>query len=62
MNYFRQRQKYVTTYLPWAIKTGMNCAFLMNVYFEKRWEQNISDLHKELKIIPLQKNKNKDKK
>ncbi|KAF6200537.1 hypothetical protein GE061_004980 [Apolygus lucorum] len=49
----KQRQNYVTNYLPWAIKTGMTSEFLMNVYFEKRWEQPISDLHNELKIVPL---------
>ncbi|CAH1389168.1 unnamed protein product [Nezara viridula] len=58
----KQRQRYVTAYLPWAIKTGMNSEFLMNVYFEKRWEQNLSDLHKELKITLLQENKTKSKK
>uniref|UniRef100_A0A0A9X0U3 Ubiquinone biosynthesis protein COQ4 homolog, mitochondrial n=1 Tax=Lygus hesperus TaxID=30085 RepID=A0A0A9X0U3_LYGHE len=49
----KQRQNYVTNYLPWAIKTGMTSELLMNVYFEKRWEQPISDLHDELKIVPL---------
>ncbi|CAB0007249.1 unnamed protein product [Nesidiocoris tenuis] len=49
----KQRQKYVTTYLPWAIKTGMTAEFMMNAYFEKRWEQPIAEFHDEFKIERL---------
>ena len=38
---------------PWAINVGCNAKFLMNVYFEKRWEQDIDDLRHELRIDPL---------
>jgi hypothetical protein len=50
----RQRQKYVKYYLPWAIQTGTNCKFLMNVYYEHRWEQPIKELHQELHIKMLE--------
>ncbi|XP_054258568.1 ubiquinone biosynthesis protein COQ4 homolog, mitochondrial isoform X2 [Macrosteles quadrilineatus] len=50
----KQRQKYITRYLPWAIQTGLNSKPLLCVYFEKRWEQPISELHKELNIVPLE--------
>lgn len=50
---FRQRQLYLQHYLPWAIKTGNNAKFLMNIYYEKRWEQSISSLQEELNIQPL---------
>uniref|UniRef100_R4G893 Ubiquinone biosynthesis protein COQ4 homolog, mitochondrial n=3 Tax=Rhodnius TaxID=13248 RepID=R4G893_RHOPR len=49
----KQRKKYTTTHLPWAIRTGMTSNFMMNIFFEKRWEQPISQLHEELNIIPL---------
>jgi ubiquinone biosynthesis protein Coq4 len=50
---FRQRLKYTKYYLPWAIRTGREAQFLLNVYWEKRWEQSLSDLHKELNIQPF---------
>lgn len=49
----KQRQKYVKYHLPWAIETGMNSKFFMNVYFEKRWDQLLTVLLKELNIRPL---------
>jgi ubiquinone biosynthesis protein Coq4 len=30
----------------------MNAKFLLNIYYEKRWEQDISDLRRELRIEP----------
>ncbi|XP_021939024.1 ubiquinone biosynthesis protein COQ4 homolog, mitochondrial isoform X2 [Zootermopsis nevadensis] len=52
--YPKQRQKYVKYYLPWAIQTGTNCKFLMNIYYEHRWEQPIIELHEELHIKMLE--------
>lgn len=49
----KQRLAYVTQNLPWAIKTGLTSHFLLNVYFEQRWEQKLDDLLKELNIQPL---------
>ena len=40
----------------------MESKFLMNVYFEKRWEQPLSELHKELNIFPLKEEKEVNKK
>jgi len=37
---------------PWAISVGQNSKFLLRVYFEKRWEQDIEDLRYELNIEP----------
>lgn len=50
----KQRQKYITHYLPWAIKTGWDSKSLMNVYFEKRWDQPVAELQKELNINVLE--------
>lgn len=46
----KQRQKYISTYLPWAIRVGKSSKLLMNVYFEKRWEQSLAELRQELSI------------
>ncbi|XP_055623050.1 uncharacterized protein LOC129766507 [Toxorhynchites rutilus septentrionalis] len=45
-----QRQNYTKHYLPWALRIGPKIPSLMCVYWEKRWEQNIEDLRKELNI------------
>ncbi|KAL3284266.1 hypothetical protein HHI36_018428 [Cryptolaemus montrouzieri] len=49
----KERKDFLKYNLPWALETGRNGGFLMNVYFEKRWEQPIHDLRKELNIKPL---------
>lgn len=43
LNYFRHD-------LGWAIRTARDCDFLMSIYFEKRFDQDIEDLRRELKI------------
>lgn len=45
-----QRRRYVSTHLPWALKCGHEAQFLYNVYFEKRWSQDLTDLRNELRI------------
>jgi ubiquinone biosynthesis protein COQ4 len=37
---------------PWAIHVGQNSKFLLNTYFEQRWEQDLEDLRSELNIDP----------
>ena len=49
----RDRVEYLTRDLPWALRTGREAKFLMNVYFEKRFEQDIDELRRELNIKPL---------
>lgn len=51
----KQRKRYLQENLPWAIQTGINSHLLMNVYFEKRWEQSLDDFHREMNIVPLAK-------
>ena len=50
----KHRQLYLNYYLPWAIKNGTQAEFLLNIYFEKRWEQKMDDFYKEFKIDPLE--------
>uniref|UniRef100_A0A2A4K319 Ubiquinone biosynthesis protein COQ4 homolog, mitochondrial n=1 Tax=Heliothis virescens TaxID=7102 RepID=A0A2A4K319_HELVI len=49
----KHRQMYLKYYLPWAIKTGNNAKFMQGIYFEKRWDQDIDDFHKEMNIVRL---------
>ncbi|ESP00918.1 hypothetical protein LOTGIDRAFT_140358, partial [Lottia gigantea] len=44
------REKYFKTFLPWAVKTGRNTKFLMAVYFEKHWEDDLQELRRSLNI------------
>ena len=48
--FFRHRQLYLSTYLPWAIQAGKDSQFLLNVYFEQRWHQSLQELRKELNL------------
>ncbi|XP_059470378.1 ubiquinone biosynthesis protein COQ4 homolog, mitochondrial [Neocloeon triangulifer] len=49
----KQRQRYLKSYLPWALSTAKNAEFLLNVYYEKRWEQPMGELLREIKIEPF---------
>nr|CAH0099411.1 unnamed protein product [Daphnia galeata] len=46
----KNRSTYLSKYLPWAIRVGSTSSFLMNVFYERRWEQDITELRDELKI------------
>lgn len=50
----KHRKLYRLYYLPWAIKNGSNAKPLMNVYWEKRWEQDIDEIRKELNVELLE--------
>lgn len=50
----KQRQNYLKYYLPWALRMGQQAKPLMCVYWEKRWEQDIGDLRRELNVEELQ--------
>ncbi|MCL4142167.1 UNVERIFIED_CONTAM: hypothetical protein GTU68_037480 [Idotea baltica] len=46
----KQRQTYINTLLPWSLRVGRNAKPLMNIYFEKRWDQSLDKLRNELNI------------
>lgn len=48
----KNRAAYLNLYLPWAIRVGTQSRFLLNVYFEKRWHQDVEQLRDELGIEP----------
>ena len=49
---FRHRKRYLSIYLPWAVRNAKNGKFLMNVYYEKHWETDLTELRQELNIEP----------
>ena len=54
MRFSRPSQyKRYEAYRPWAIKVGTRAKFFLNVYYEQRWEQDIEDLRKEMRIDPV---------
>uniref|UniRef100_A0A1B0AI01 Ubiquinone biosynthesis protein COQ4 homolog, mitochondrial n=1 Tax=Glossina pallidipes TaxID=7398 RepID=A0A1B0AI01_GLOPL len=46
----KQREQYLRAYLPWALRNGRNAKFLMTVYWEERWQQDVNEMRKELQI------------
>lgn len=47
-----QKERLYGTYLPWAIKTGLNCKPLINVFWEEILNKDIQEIRKELGINP----------
>lgn len=48
----KHTKKYLDTYLPWAIRNGQNAKFLMAVYWEEHWEDNLEEFRQQLNIEP----------
>lgn len=44
------RREKLKQYIPWALKCGGNARSLITVYWERRWDQDIGELKKELGI------------
>ena len=53
-----QVKRYEEEYRPWAVKVGTRSRFLLNVYYEMRWEQDIQDLRREMRIPKRPSSKN----
>ena len=45
-----QRSRLFRDYVPWALKCGSSSRSLITVYWEKRWEQDVEELKRELGI------------
>lgn len=45
-----QRARLFREYVPWALKCGSSSQSMITVYWEKRWEQDVDELKKELGI------------
>lgn len=46
-----RRRRLVSTYLPWALRSGANAKPLIGVRWEERWTMQIADLRKELGVL-----------
>lgn len=47
-----QRERLWDVYLPWAVRTGLSCKPLINVYWEEILDKNVEELREELGITP----------
>ncbi|XP_065842324.1 ubiquinone biosynthesis protein COQ4 homolog, mitochondrial-like [Oscarella lobularis] len=47
-----ERVELVTGYMPWVTRSAVKTQFLMNIYYEKRFEQNLDDFYKEIGFVP----------
>lgn len=47
---YSQQIEMASVYTPWAVKNGLSGKFLMNVHFEKHFEEPLSDLRKQLNL------------
>lgn len=45
-----ERTKVFRDYLPWARKCASEAAFVLNVYYEERFEDGLDDLRRELNV------------
>lgn len=45
-----QKERLYEIYLPWAVRTGLSCKPLINVYWEELLDNDVSELRKELGI------------
>ena len=45
-----QSERSVSTAAAWALTQGAETKFLLNIYYEERWEQDISDFRREFNI------------
>ncbi|KAM0249625.1 hypothetical protein ACHAP5_002751 [Fusarium lateritium] len=45
-----ERQRFASTYLPWALKNGARGKEVINVFWEERLEDDVNDLRQELGI------------
>ncbi|KAM0558712.1 hypothetical protein ACHAO7_000952 [Fusarium culmorum] len=45
-----ERQRFASTYLPWALKNGARSKEIINVFWEERLEEDVNDVRKELGI------------
>ena len=45
-----ERARFWNTYLPWAVKIGLRCEEVINIYWEEVLEKNVDELRQELGI------------
>ncbi|XP_064379768.1 ubiquinone biosynthesis protein COQ4 homolog, mitochondrial [Dromaius novaehollandiae] len=48
----RKLRLLTTELIPWAIQSGRNANCILNIYYERRWEQTVESLREEIGIFP----------
>ncbi|OCT66939.1 hypothetical protein XELAEV_18038222mg [Xenopus laevis] len=48
-----KRMQKLGVLVPWAVQSGRNAHCVLNFHYEKRWEQSVLSLRKEIGILPL---------
>lgn len=46
----KRKETWTRDWVPWALRTGREGRSLVTVYWEKRWEQGIGELRRELGV------------
>ncbi|KAI5455039.1 Ubiquinone biosynthesis protein [Naganishia albida] len=49
----QRRKQFMQDWAPWALRQGARARPLVGVYWEKRWEQGLGDLRRELGVTRL---------
>ncbi|KAK3693790.1 ubiquinone biosynthesis protein coq-4 [Podospora appendiculata] len=47
-----ERRRFVTTYLPWALRNGLRAREVINVYWEEELTKDVGELRRELGVEP----------
>ncbi|KAK3394095.1 coenzyme Q biosynthesis protein Coq4-domain-containing protein [Podospora didyma] len=47
-----ERRRFVSTYLPWAVRNGLRASEVINVYWEEELERDVEDLRRQLGVEP----------
>jgi ubiquinone biosynthesis protein COQ4 len=45
-----KRERFLSEYVPWALRCGSASQSMVTVYWEERWEQDLGELKKELGV------------
>ncbi|XP_019331378.2 ubiquinone biosynthesis protein COQ4 homolog, mitochondrial isoform X2 [Alligator mississippiensis] len=48
----RKLQVLTTELIPWAVQSGLRANCILNIYYERRWEQTVESLREEIGILP----------
>ena len=48
----KEKERFASTYLPWALRNGLRAKEVINVYWEEELERDVEDLRRELGVEP----------
>eukprot|EP01104_Vermistella_antarctica_P018013 TRINITY_DN6546_c0_g2_i1.p1 TRINITY_DN6546_c0_g2~~TRINITY_DN6546_c0_g2_i1.p1 ORF type:complete len:318 (+),score=26.02 TRINITY_DN6546_c0_g2_i1:149-1102(+) len=47
-----ERHHLMTELVPWAVRCSLRAPFLLNVYYEQHFEEDLTDMRRRLRIVP----------